>query len=111
MEHNEVRCSNCRHFSKLEHNFEIGRGYQTSNCCVLFINENSGFVVEVGPDSMCEEFEARNSSYTAYVYEGNGVIAADLATYESRGDAISFAKLHNWDEVVDDFTGKVIWRR
>lgn len=111
MKNNEACCSYCQHVLKLEHNFEVGRGYQPSHCCVLFANENDGFVVEVSPNSMCEEFKAKNSSYTAYVYEENRVIAADLATYESKDDAISFAKIHNWDEVIDDFTGKVIWRR
>ena len=53
----EERCENCKYFSELAHNFEFGEGFDHSFCCTLFANEN--YVVEVAPDSMCEEFTAK----------------------------------------------------
>ena len=50
-------------------------------------------------------------SYTAFLYEEDGITAADLSTYDNAKAAIDFANLSNWDEVVNDNTGKVVWRR
>lgn len=52
-----------------------------------------------------------NESYTAFIYEDDGIIAADLSTYDDKREAVEFAKFHNWDEVVDDITGEVVWSK
>lgn len=52
-----------------------------------------------------------NTTFTAFVYEEGGIITADLSTYDSKEEAIEFAKYRNWDEVVNDNTGEVVWRR
>ncbi len=51
------------------------------------------------------------ASYTAFLYEANGVIAEDMATYDTKVEAVAFAKFRNWDEVVNDVTGEIVWRR
>ena len=65
----EEKCNNCKFFHNLKHNFEVGKGYENSSCCVLFTkdskdgDEYDSFVVEVTPDSICEMFarkEKRN---------------------------------------------------
>jgi hypothetical protein len=50
-------------------------------------------------------------TYTAIIYEDDGITAFDLATYDTKEDAIEFAKHRNWDEVVNDITGEVVWER
>ena len=50
-------------------------------------------------------------TFTAFVYEDDGIITADLSTYDSKEEAIEFAKSRSWDEVVNDHTGEVVWRR
>ena len=55
--------------------------------------------------------EHPRESYTAFLYEDDGITAADLSTYDSEKEAIDFAKIRHWDEVVNDNTGKVVWRR
>ena len=50
-------------------------------------------------------------SYTAFAYEEDGITAADLSTYDNQAEAIAFAKRRNWDEVVNDKTGEIVWRR
>lgn len=62
-------------------------------------------------DAYNEVPEENGESYTAFVYEDDGITTSDLATYDDKDEAIDFAKLHNWDEVVDDSTGKIVWRR
>ncbi len=57
------------------------------------------------------EDAVQKSSYTAIIYEDNGIIGADLSTYHSAEEAVNFAKSRGWDEVVDDITGKIIYRR
>lgn len=52
-----------------------------------------------------------DESYTAFAYEDDGITTADLSTYNDENEAIEFAKSHNWDEVVNDITGEVVWRR
>lgn len=51
-----------------------------------------------------------NESYTAFVYE-EGAVVADMSTYDNKTDAINYAKVAQWDEVVNDNTGEVVWRR
>lgn len=62
-------------------------------------------------DAYNEMPEDDSGSYTAFAYEEDGITTEDLATYDNKEDAISFAESHNWDEVVDDNSGEVIWRR
>lgn len=50
-------------------------------------------------------------TFTAFAYEDDGIITADLSTYDSKEEAILFAKTHNWDEVVNDVTGEIVWSR
>lgn len=65
-----------------------------------------------GSDELDEEnCDFKDESYTAFAYEEDGITAEDLATYDNKDDAIKFAESHNWDEVVDDISGKVVWRR
>ena len=52
-----------------------------------------------------------DESYTAFIYEDDGITTADLSTYDNEEDAIEFAKSRNWDEVVNDITGEVIWSK
>lgn len=50
-------------------------------------------------------------TFTAFIYEEDGVTAEDLFSYTSKEDAIEFSKNNNWDEVVNDDTGEVVWKR
>ena len=52
-----------------------------------------------------------DESYTAFIYEDDGITTADLSTYDNEEDAIEFAKSRNWDEVVNDITGEVVWSK
>lgn len=75
------------------------------NSCDCFCN---------GLDISCENYHGdlcANITFTAFVYEGDGVTSADLSTYDTKEDAIEFAKARNWDEVVNDITGEVVWKR
>ena len=60
-------------------------------------------------DEMTDEEEYK--SYTAFAYEDDGITQADLSTYDNEQEAVEFAKSRNWDKVVNDITGEVIWRR
>lgn len=55
------------------------------------------------------QIEEEGETYTAFVYEEDGVTTEDLATYDNKDEAIRFAKSHNWDEVVNDVSGEVVW--
>ena len=50
-------------------------------------------------------------SYTAIIYEDDRITAADLSTYDTADEAINFAKSRNWDEVVNDSTGEIVYRK
>lgn len=50
-------------------------------------------------------------SFTAFLYEDDGITTADLATYDTQIEAVAFAKSRNWDEVVNDITGEVVYRK
>lgn len=67
--------------------------------------EMSGMCGITVTDGHCTE------SYTAFVYEDDGTTTADMATYGNKDDAVSFAKSRNWDEVVNDITGDVVWNK
>lgn len=53
----------------------------------------------------------KDITFTAFAYEDDGITAADFSIYDSKEEAIEFAKVRNWDEVVNDHTGEVVWRR
>lgn len=71
-------------------------------------NGGTFFSVQVNADSSCFHQE---KSYTAFLYEEDGVVTADMSTYDTEAEAVEFAKYHNWDEVVNDVTGEIVWRR
>ena len=50
-------------------------------------------------------------SYTAFLYEEDGITAKDLSTYDNAKAAIDFANEAGWDEVVNDNTGGILWRK
>lgn len=51
----------------------------------------------------------KQETYTAFLY--NGDEAEDLFMCNNVNEAIEFAERHNWDEVVNDITGEVVWKR
>ena len=53
---NEI-CKNCKYKSKLKHNFAVGKGFEESFCCIIFVNEKDGFILEVQNNDYCEMFE------------------------------------------------------
>lgn len=59
-------------------------------------------------DEMLDEVD---ETFTAFVYEEDNESAADLSTYDNKEEAIGFAKSRGWDEVVNDVTGEVVWKR
>ena len=62
-----------------------------------------------------DQEEIRNNppeeTFTAFIYEDDGITAADLSTYDTEKEAVDFAKMRKWDEVVNDNTGEVVWRK
>lgn len=50
----EESCEHCKHYHKLKHNFEVGKGYVESHCCDVLLSD--GWVQEVYPWDMCEMF-------------------------------------------------------
>lgn len=55
--------------------------------------------------------EVDEESFTAFIYEEDGVTTEDLSTYDNKDEAIEFAKRRGWDEVVNDCTGEIVWHR
>ena len=55
--------------------------------------------------------ETPRESYTAFLYEDDGFTAKDLSTYDNAKAAIDFANEAGWDEVVNDNTGGIVWRK
>lgn len=53
----------------------------------------------------------KDITFTAFIYEDDGITAADLSMYDSQEEAIKFARNRNWDEVVNDATGEIVWRK
>ena len=65
-----------------------------------------------GSDELDEEnCDLECESYTAFLYERDGVTAKDLVTYDNQEEAIIFAMSYDWDEVVNDDSGEVVWAR
>ena len=53
----------------------------------------------------------RDESYTAFAYEDDGVTIFDESTYDTKEEAVEFAKARHWDEVVNDITGEIVWQK
>lgn len=71
-------------------------------------NGGTVFEVSVDADASCF-YNDEDGSYIALAYDGG--VVADEAMYDNKTEAIEFAKSRNWDEVVNDVTGEVIWKR
>ena len=50
------KCTRCFYYRRLKNKFELGKGYNTSYCCVRYANEIGGFVLEVDGSDYCENF-------------------------------------------------------
>lgn len=57
------------------------------------------------------QYYSKDESYTAFCYGQGGLVHTDLSTYDNKEEAIAFAKHRNWDEVVNDLTGEIVWSR
>lgn len=68
-------------------------------------------VTQIISDAANESESNDSVSYTAYLYRDDGITSEDLATYDDKEEAINFAKSRDWDEVVDDNSGGVVWCR
>lgn len=56
----ETKCSNCKYFRRLKHNFEREKGFSEDYCCVVWeYSDEPGevWIQEVGKNSMCEMFD------------------------------------------------------
>ena len=51
----EKKCRNCVWIAELKHNFKASTGWEKSHCCTIF----PGIIIEVSPESVCEEFFER----------------------------------------------------
>ena len=81
-------------------------GDEATECLILEIGAE---LLDISVDTMLEMCEY--GSFTAFAYEDDGITVADLSTYDDKEEAITFAKSRNWDEVVNDHTGEVVWKR
>ena len=75
------------------------------------MNYEAVFLFEEMADRLDAMLDENDETFTAFIYEDDGMTAADISTYDSMDEAIEFAKHHNWDEVVNDNTGEVVWER
>lgn len=71
-------------------------------------NGGTVFEISIDADASCF-YNDEDGSYTAFAYDG--AVIVDEAMYDNKSEAIEFAKLHKWDEVVNDITGEVVWKR
>lgn len=58
------QCSNCIYYRRLKHNFELRKGFEDSNCCIVWTKIEDGenaFIVEVDEYDMCEMFTSDTS--------------------------------------------------
>jgi uncharacterized pyridoxamine 5'-phosphate oxidase family protein len=51
-----------------------------------------------------------NHTFTAFLYESDGKTASDFTMGDSKEDVIEFAIANNYDEVVNDYTGEILWK-
>lgn len=49
-------------------------------------------------------------TYTARIMQQKAVRTSGTVTFDSKDEAIRFAKLRRWDEVVNDSNGERVWR-
>lgn len=52
-----------------------------------------------------------NHSFTAFLYESDGITASDFTMSDSKEEIIEFAIANNYDEVVNDLTGEIVWKK
>ena len=52
-------CANCKYWKRLKHNFVVGKGFEESHCCVVFVDEDDTFILETKENGMCEMFTAK----------------------------------------------------
>ena len=65
----------------------------------------------VGEEYFKRQGSAIGETFTAFRYEDDGETAADFNTCVYEDDAIDFARENQWDEVVNDITGDIVWRK
>ena len=98
-----------------ETQFDIEERNRTEEEVVELINlilslKNEIGIKEVTYIDLSEE--AERTTYTAFAYDDEvRENIVDESMYDDPDEAIAFAKLRNWDEVVNDVTGEVIWER
>lgn len=82
-------------------------------CCldqrdaIAYFNGEDVFVWKI---LILESKSCVESTYTAFLYEADGETSKNLSTFDEKEDAIEYAKFHEWDEVVEDATGTVVWK-
>lgn len=54
-EYEKRKCGNCFYYRRMKHNFNIGKGYEKSFCCIRYANDIGGFILEIEENSVCEE--------------------------------------------------------
>ena len=52
-------CEKCKHYAKLEHNFEHGLGFDYDHCCTFFAKD--GMITQVNANDICEEFTPKEN--------------------------------------------------
>jgi uncharacterized pyridoxamine 5'-phosphate oxidase family protein len=79
------------------------------------ISDNKEFGASYGDlSSTIDEIERiteNDLSFTAFLYESDGVTASDFTMSDSKEEIIEFAIANNYDEVVNDYTGEIIWKK
>ena len=50
-------------------------------------------------------------TFTAFIYQEDKETVWDMLMDYDERYVVEFAKFHNWDEVVNDITGEVVWKR
>lgn len=93
----------------LANNASSGREYDLLNGIANLLSEVA-FAAEKGEYVHFEEVNGIGS-YTAFVYEDDGGYIVDESTYDNKQEAIDFAESRNWDEVINDNTGEVVWHK
>lgn len=61
-------CEHCKFLRRLKHNFEVGKGYEESFCCVIFAKEKDGFASEVEKGGSCEIFREKEGASDGEIY-------------------------------------------
>lgn len=58
----EECCKNCLYWHRLKYEFEVGKGFKESSCCIALtrlyedIDKYDVFILETNADDMCEMF-------------------------------------------------------